>query len=164
MTTYRMFPFLCLSSLFPKFHSICLLSLKINHSLDVFFLTWYVPLPFSLSIACIYLDLFCLQNSHLSFPHICLLLSSPKKALQETVLSVSSAFPLSFSPIQTVHLMPLVCDTSRAKMSRKPCVEGKTQVQSCLSSQSCHHRTSSTHLPQVLSKGPKLFCLLVSDK
>lgn len=32
ITTYRIFPFLCLSSLFPMFHSICLLSLKINHS------------------------------------------------------------------------------------------------------------------------------------
>lgn len=65
MTTYRIFPiFLCLSSLFPKFHSICLLSLKINHSWDLFFLTWYVPLPFFLSIACIYLDIFCLQISH----------------------------------------------------------------------------------------------------
>lgn len=159
-----MFLFLCLSSLFPKFHCICLLSLKINHSLDFFFLTWYVPLPFSLSIAYIYLDLFCLEISHLSFPQVCLLLSSPKKVLQETVLSVSCAFPLCLPLIQTVPLMPLVCDTSGAKMNRKPCVEGKTHVQSCLSHQFCHHRTSSTHLPQTLSKGPKLFCLLVSEK
>lgn len=59
----------------------------------------------------------------LPFPQVCLLLSSYKKVLQETVLSVSSSLPLCLPPIQA---MSVICDTYKTKADMKPCVGATT--------------------------------------